>query len=223
MRSLRFALLFAFGLCALATTASFAQTCPESCIHVPGSDPPCTTQPNRYRSASGGHGSGTGNGGYDLPAGTVRAAASASGWGGHAEVIARDDFMVVGIPPGTPLTFTATLDVSFSGSFQAYFGASLQDGELPPTSAGGCACGEMFYAAHHRLTLSLSHPAGEVFRMTSRISASCGQSGGAGSHGTLRFAGLPQGARIESCQGFVQDFPVPVLPASWGNLKSRYR
>lgn len=218
--------MFALALVAVAgleATPAPAQTCPESCIDVAGSLPPCTTLPIRVRSANGGHGTGTGTGRYDLPAGTIGASASSSSYGGYANVTAVDDFKVVGIPEGTPLAFTATLAVSFSGAFEAYFGASLQDGILPATSAGGCACGQMFYGANYLLTQSLSHPAGEVFRMTSKISASCGSHGGAGSSGVLRFTGLPQGARVESCQGYIQDFPVPALPASWGAVKAQYR
>jgi len=166
---------------------------------------------------------GTGNGSYNLPAGTIGASASsASPYGGAGEVIARDDFRIVGIPAGTPLTFTATLAGSFSGSFQAYFGASLQDESLPPASVGGCACGQMFYGESFLLSRTLTHPAGEVFRMTYRISASCGSQGGASAGGSLRFVGLPQGARVESCQGYIQDFPVAVESSSWGELKARY-
>src|SRR5688500_14712948 len=118
---------FAGLLAAIPVAPASAQTCPESCIEVPGPEPDCTTLAIRSRSANGGHGTGSGNGGYDLTAGRVGADASSSNYGGGAIVTARDDFRVVGLPDGTPLSFTATFDVSFSGAREAYFEAGLQD------------------------------------------------------------------------------------------------
>lgn len=40
--------------------------------------------------------------------------------------------------------------------------------------------------------------------------------------GRLRFAGLPQGARVESCQGY-GTAPTPARGSSWGRVKSSYR
>ena len=216
--------LAALLLAALPLPSTAVPTCPESCIDVPGPEPDCTTLAVRGRSANGGHGTGSGDGAYNLTTGTVQADATGDGgYGGGAIVTARDDFRVVGLPEGTPLNFTATYDVAFSGANQAVFDASLQDGDTPATIVTGCTCGQPGYGATHQLTRALTHAAGEVFRVTYRIYAGCGAFGGASANGTLRFTGLPPGARVESCQGYVQDFPVAVEPASWGAVKSRYR
>jgi len=211
-------------LAAGATPAAAVPTCPESCIQVPGPEPDCTTQPARFRAANGGHGTGGGEGAYNLPAGTAEASGSGDGsYGAGAIVTARDDFRVTGLPDGTPLNFTATYDVVFSGANQAFFDASLQDGAAPAATVTGCTCGQPTYGAVHQLTRTLTHPAGEVFRLTYRVYAGCNGFGGASATGTLRFIGLPPGARVESCQGYVQDFAVPAQLASWGAVKSRYR
>jgi hypothetical protein len=211
-----FALVFAV---LLVPTRAFSD-CPLSCINYSN----CTTLPVRSVSEGAVHGSGPGTGSYNLPAGTLQASGYASGgFGGGAEVDARDRYKVIGIPAGTPLAFNAQLDVSGSGAQTGYFYASLLEGTSNQQSWSNSNPGELMYIVNTSLVLTINRLAGEEFEMTSTVSAGTGQIGSASTSAALHFANLPQGAQIVSCQGFVQDFPVPALPASWGSLKAQYR
>ena len=201
-----------------------SQTCPESCIYT-GGTPACTTEPIRYLGSPSCHGCGSGEGRYDLPAGRLEALATYHPVGSGASVVTRDDFRVVGVPEGTLLTFTAELQVSIFGSSDGCGSAGFGEGEATSRSASICGSGvgdPFCCAANPTLTLPLTRLVNEVFRLTSTVNTHS-RDGSAQSTGQLRFSGLPQGARVESCQGYVQDVPVPALPASWGSMKARYR
>jgi hypothetical protein len=137
--------------------------------------------------------------------------------------LARDDFRIVGVPAGTPLVFAAEWNYNFIGSFEASFGARIGQGDTPTLGGGTGANGQPFFSQAGRFVYELNVNAGDVFRLTTELSAGTGQHGGADASGFLRFSGLPAGARVESCQGYVQDIPVPAMRASWGSVKSLYR
>lgn len=196
--------------------------CPLSCIDV--ATPSCTTLPTRSASVGAVHGAGPGNGQYNLPAGTLQAGGNGTGGiGGGAGVDARDRYHVVGLPAGTPLTFTAKLDLSgFSGQ-SGFFQAILLEGTSNQQTFSGSNPGLLMYGFSTSLVVTINRLAGEEFEITSTVRAGTGPVGSATFSGALHFANLPPGTQVVSCQGFVQDFPVPALPASWGSLKAQYR
>jgi hypothetical protein len=64
--------------------------------------------------------------------------------------------------------------------------------------------------------------AGDPFRVIAIAQASGNEIASGTVIGTLSFTGLPAGASVTSCRGFVQNV-VPTLAATWGRLKSAYR
>jgi hypothetical protein len=221
MKSAITIVLLTLGFTSLLAGSTLAQTCPQSCIND-GLGGNCTTLPIRSFCTGGSHGAGIGCGNYNLPAGTLRTDTSMSGsFGGTAVVLVRDDFRVVGIAPGSPLNFTARFSYYISGARQSCASAGIGEGDATTLNVGGCSNAETSLLMSGELVLPLVHVAGDVFRIAARM-----DSGGnivTSGSGTWRFAGLPQGARVESCQGFIQDFPVATLPASWGAVKAQYR
>jgi len=195
--------------------------CPLSCIDV--AVPSCTTDGIRSASTAGTHGSGPGQGSYNLPAGTLSASGTPSTFGGGARVDARDNYQVLGIAAGTPLSFTVELEINAQGSNTVYFSATLLEGASNQQTFNYSNGGQPFYFVNHLLVVPVNRAAGEVFQVASTVIAGTGQSSSAATSGALRFAGLPPGAKVVSCQGYLQDFPVPALPASWGALKAQYR
>jgi hypothetical protein len=218
-RSVRFLLIC---LSFLLGVAPVAAVCPESCILY--ADPLCSTVPVRYGSTGGGHGSGPGYGRYELPLGSAEAGAYSNGrYGGYAEVKARDDFRVVGIPAGTPLTIFAEWNFRVFGSLRGAFGAvGIGRGDEASQRREFFYGGEPKFSEEGTLVEPIVVNAGDEFRLTTTVTAAAGD-GGAGAVGALSFSGLPGGARVESCQGFVQDVPVPVAARSWGSVKAHYR
>ena len=161
---------------------------------------------------------------YDIPAGML----SAYGNDG-AQVAMIDSFHVAGPAEGTPLEFTAQLILSGQASrVSCTHGAAavrgrVSEGSSTPAEALAIAppCGTTYLDT--TVEVQVHRLAGERFQINAFVSFG-GYEGGSGSiYGTLRFAGLPEGASVVSCNGFYQGPPVPVAPASWGRLKTRYR
>jgi hypothetical protein len=217
--TLRTLAAIAFGL--LAPARAFSD-CPQSCIDI--ASPSCTTIAVRSASVPAGHGFGAGSGQYNLPAGTLEAGGNGTGGiGGGAAVDARDRYQVTGIPAGTPLTFTAQLDVSgFSGQ-SGFFFAEIIEGASNQQSWSHSNPGQLMYGVSTTIAVTINRLAGEEFDLKSTVRAGTGPVGSATTSAVLHFANLPQGARVVSCQGYAQDVPVPALPASWGSLKAQYR
>jgi hypothetical protein len=73
------------------------------------------------------------------------------------------------------------------------------------------------------ITVQLQHQVGEKFTVRADLSV-WGRGAGPSTvraSAVLRFAGLPAGAAVTSCQGY--SLPVPTRTASWGQVKARYR
>ena len=187
---------------------------------------------DRYSSAS-----------YDLTRGVLTVAfanaVAAPSYQGGAAASGMDQYRVEGVPPGTPLVFSAELNVNLNvygflcwppGSLITTTGsATMREGESNASSASvttpvmcsslGCCAQTAGLQTVVRTTVTRA--AGDPFTLHLDLIASGNGSG----HGSaeLRFAGLPPGARVVSCQGFRQDFPTAVKGMSWGRLKTIYR
>jgi len=220
--TLRTLVAFAPVIAILLAPSRASSDCPLSCINFTD----CTTLPARTVSvgANPSHGTGPGTGTYNLPAGTLQASGTSNGgFPGGSVVDAKDRYKVVGIPAGTPLTFNARLDISAFGAQTGFFDAKLLEAASNQQSWSASNPGQLMCVVNTSLVVTINRLAGEEFEITSRVQASTGQGGSASTSGSLHFANLPQGSQVVSCQGFVQDFPVPALPASWGSLKAQYR
>lgn len=165
--------------------------------------------------------------GYDLIGGTVRMAHP--GTLSPLFVQAVDRYRVVGVPDGTPIALVALYDV---------------DGWVQSPGCGGTGCHGYFGAqiAHEAtavkrvvdagfngraslvetLQLPLDVTAGQEVELRFSLWFYRSSAGyyGEGT-GRLRFAGLPAGATVVSCQGYGSATPTQV--STWGRVKAAYR
>ena len=172
---------------------------------------------------------------YDLVAGMVHEH-SFAGLGGSTWVRVSDLYDVAGVAPGTPVLATAELLVD--------------DAWVETVGCGGTGCWGFVYArivsgpdsieasnginvyeSNTKVSLTpfgsklgITFTAGTPIPLTFRIE---GHQTAGGSHATdatarIRFSGLPAGASVVSCQGYV-DPSTPARPSSWGRLKAAYR
>lgn len=153
---------------------------------------------------------------YDLRAGWIRTDTH------HpvAEVIASDDYIVTGLPAGTVVSLTLKAQVQittqmFGGSGQARVRVGNEERVF---SAGNGSPGDAL------LNVPVAVAVGEPFRAHYQVQVSSGTPSPVAYAGmSFRFAGMPPGTSIVSCQGYTQDAPTPVLRGSWGAAKILYR
>jgi hypothetical protein len=173
---------------------------------------------------------------YDLIGGTFAVAYVP---GGIGTVTAVDQYRVEGVSPGIPLVFSAELDVSLR-AFPYDCGqvgnpptssasASLREGDSNQSSASITTpvicyprvCCPQAISKDQPLRVTVTRSAGELFSL--HVDFSTSGSGSGQGYGQLRFAALPPGAYVVSCQGYRQDFPTAAKRTSWGRLKTVYR
>jgi hypothetical protein len=163
---------------------------------------------------------------YDLTAGHVHGAGLN---GVSACLLTRDDFVIGGLPAGTPVHLTLSVDQTVqasapsAGSTAGFIlelfvdGVSTQilvdaylNGGDPPINGSGVR------------TAGLDLVAGTPFQLS--VDARCGGTGdGSGSiSATYSFPDLPPGATLTSCSGYGTDVTA-AHPTTWGQLKVRYR
>ena len=168
--------------------------------------------------------------GYDLVAGRVRMVQC--GFLSHTYAIARDAYDVIGVPSGTPVSLTVefALDGSVwtpgcggagcSGTLAGYLrhGGRTDEGVYSIHLFQGSA--EVHDVLRLPLTIVAGQPQAVEFEL--RGYRNPGGSHGSEGTGTIRFTGLPPGARVVSCQGFAGQ-ATPVRSATWGRVKTIYR
>ena len=153
---------------------------------------------------------------YDIPAGTLRAAAGASDTDqGYATLIVQDEFHLVGLAPGTPVALVAHLGGTGVSAHveihDAYDHAAAND--FDPT-----------VRSTMDLTLDLAVVSDRPFIVQYDLAVSGGGIYGSdGANLRFSFTGVPPGVAVVSCNGYVSESTVPVRRATWGRLKSRYR
>jgi hypothetical protein len=126
-----------------------------------------------------------------------------------------DDFKVIGPTPGAPVSLTARLSVSLTDAEAAVYDMSTGLNASANADPGPLTTD---------LTLDIAAFADQDFQLGFYMLARTGPIGGAG-YGVARlsFGGLPAGAVVVSCNGYVGDNPVPTRQTSWGRLKQFYR
>jgi hypothetical protein len=170
---------------------------------------------------------GTGHGRYNVGAGQIGAEShgSAAIYTDH-----EDDFTLIGIPAGTPFTFTAR--ARFTGRAVSSGAPGDGDGAIITgrlrdafgnEAATGTSVGETNeHFVDDTVALTVSGVAGTPFRLrfTAETYAIRAE---ATLQGELSFAGLPAGASLTSCRGYNSAAPVPVRTTTWGAIKTLYR
>ncbi len=226
------ALAFSLSL-ALVSSPAHAD-CPASFIFLGShTDTTWSTAAVRETTVTSGGACRMGHAAYDLRAGTLEVEWTPQIGGDLATCGTADEYVVAGLAPGTDLTCVATLEVhatvdnacSSSGCGNL-LRARLREGIASPgeffRDVGGTGAG----SADGTVAVPLVLRAGETFRLEAMISSNFLTATGCPSFvrfaGTLRFSGLPPGALITSCHGYVGPV-VPVHTASWGRLKATYR
>jgi hypothetical protein len=227
-------LSIAFALAVCVALAAPAAACPENCFFTPGGIWTCTTAASAdtafdstayppcfknfmFRGYTAG---------YSLPQGTLYASVG-GGFDGACGpgVAATDDFVVGGLPAGTPVTLRAQLALRFqigcilpggshgiarleSGAQSAVLDIALDDFDRqgPRDSS---------------VVLTLTVTAGTPFRLLASTQVSTGECL-ATMNGTLMFLDLPPVASVTSCNGFSQA-PTPARATTWGAIKAGYR
>jgi len=165
---------------------------------------------------------------YDITQGSLFAYTWASDGNCWASLTVRDDFVVTGLPVGTPVTLMAKLAVAghYLCSNACFSGGSACEAALRPPAAAevvwepGCE-EECEVVRDTVLTVTVPCIAETPFRME-YVVRTAALGGGGSVNATFAFDGLVPGASIRSCNGFVQDY-VATRPVTWGRVKVLYR
>jgi hypothetical protein len=168
------------------------------------------------------NGCGRGIAQYDFGAGTFVSEIdfTCSGW---TSITAWDEYTIAGLDPGTPVSFRVELEAD--AQMLMVPGMYPNINASARLSAGGAtaAMSATTLPQHEVLALPLTQDAGTPFAVSIALRTSTNVSGGHTRVETaLRFVGLPDGARVESCQGF-HGMVVPSRQTTWGALKAIYR
>jgi hypothetical protein len=172
--------------------------------------------------------------GYDLAQGRLHEH-SFAGIANSSWVRVGDFYDVTGVPEGTMIVATAELAVSNAWVGTGGCGGtgcwgyvvarivSAQDSTERSAGINVYNTGKVSLAPFSTV-LGVAFTAGTPIPLTFRLE---GHQTAGGSHATdadatIRFQGLPPGASVVSCQGFV-DPSTPAVRASWGRIKVSYR
>jgi len=230
MNSLRMKLLIGAGATMLGL-ASFCTgvaqpACPESGIFGGCGEGIgyFDASPTRtFEGSSWSAGSPCTSGCYDLPQGALHAEAVGTPFsdGCSLGVQAHDLYTLANAPAGPAVACQAVLQITGSLADAGWIRASLQDFANP--------AGEVDYLLTTatpnvvaQLVLPLSMVPGQPVHVQFTLSVLGDYPAGtAKANAVLRFAGLPPGISVVSCQSY--DVPVPAQAATWGRVKSVYR
>lgn len=139
-----------------------------------------------------------------------------------------DDFDVVGVPPGTPVS--CWVEFATNGMIQTPGGVivtTLEAGGVVQTRTHVTNQNLGWYPISDQLQQNLTLVAGTPQRIRfalagRRTVGSAIDASGSDAHGGYSFGGLPAGVKVVSCQGYPGGI-VPTHTPTWGSLKARYR
>jgi hypothetical protein len=228
----RFALAFALGASFLL--AAPAGACPDNCFFTPGGIWTCTTAASAdtafdstaYPSCERNIAFRGYTAGYSIPDGTLYASVG-GGFDGSCGpgVAASDDFVVGGLPAGTPVTLRVQLALRFQ------IGCILPGGSHGFARLESGAQSAMLDIAlddfdrqgprDTSVVLTLPVVAGTPFRLLASTQVRTGECL-ASLNGTLMFLDLPPVASVSSCNGFAQA-ATPARPTTCGAIKASRR
>jgi hypothetical protein len=227
MRSKSILGLLVLGACAIGLERGIASACPTSCVRLPGNVDFCTPAAAFDTTLADTvccH-CGQSRTAFNVPAGTLYAMGWSSWDGCEPRVTVEDDFVVGGLPIGTPVSFTARLALTLHAS--SFMGPGFASASLTEGASNTVAVNwdDVFYSSQTRsdvLMVPVTAIVGTPFHMKYFVRAYAGELTSAEWQGTFDFANLPGGASITSCKGYSQA-AVPAQSASWGRMKAAYR
>jgi hypothetical protein len=196
-----------------ALTPAHGGTCPADTLLGDEYFTPSATSTKSY-----GGGIVREDGAYDLVAGTVAARTRSVLDASITLVIARDEYVLDGLPAGTPISFDVVIDATSTlaaGSGSSSFSISREGAGIAGGGGGNWA---------GSVVLHLQELAGVPFVLRYSVGQFIGKIGtltDVSGSGSFHFANLPPNTHIASCQGYVQD-AVPAIASSWGSLKAAY-
>lgn len=220
MRATRLYLVVAATIlvCSLTPPRAVRAACPESSIGLSCAERVTTTADSLWQWCSGGGASA--QGGFALRTG--RFSASGSGHQ-YVNVTASDDYVLEGSAIGSTTRVAVELHargwVSRSNWGSGYASARLK-------LVGGSETVRHWSPGtppEQVLRLEFDAEPGRVFRLEFGLSAGGSHIDSGSIDAWLVFAQLPPGTAIRSCQGFLSEAPVDVLPTTWGSIKARYK
>jgi len=141
-----------------------------------------------------------------------------------------DEFQIVGLPPGPPITFQARLNTKGFGlnyyPIPQHFG--IGSTEIGLRDAASNSASQMFAgdSLEKTIVLTITASPGQSFSLTLFAHGSAQSNfytARTGADGLLVFGDLPAGAKVTSCGGYLDDAPVAARRSTWGALKLRYR
>jgi hypothetical protein len=212
-------------LLALFVTPCFAECPPTHAYAIHSNEPTIVTTASQLDTTvdTGGNQAGIR---FDLGQGWV--ATYLTGLLGNAGLMVepQDDFVIEGLPSGTPVSLTAkfrVLSVSPSGDHPPSYHALVGTGSSGDMTHVSQWLSENSIDAV--VELPLDETAGQTFRLHYLFEYSNGLSGWPipSANANWTFEGLPPGSSIASCHGYRQEAAVAAQPSSWGALKARYR
>jgi hypothetical protein len=220
---------------ALLAPAHAALACPQNCFWTPvGTDfcTPAATLDTLVDNDPGGLCSGSHRAKFDMPNGTLGSFSGSPFGGCTPRTTVHDDFTLLGIPNGTPVPLTARLFVTATVS--TFLGDGTADAQITEGGANSAAVHWDIVNDFSHLGgpppwmrgIALSVPfvaiAGTPFPMEYWVGSTLGEGCSVAIVAAFTFDGLPQGASLVSCKGFVEA-PTAAQPASWGSVKAHYR
>jgi hypothetical protein len=162
---------------------------------------------------------------YDLRNGVL----SADCWGGDlgsfGEMRLSDDFTVIGLPHGTPVTLTAKLRVQGQISVAGNISSSLVINNIEADLTAYTTEQNPYVTLDSTLQVSVLATTGVPQRISYTLFCYAGREqtlGTCNASASLSFSDLPQGTLVTSCQGYTQDFPIVAKLSTWSWLKARF-
>ncbi len=178
------------------------------------------------------------HGRYDVLAGlliaSIDVACNSSQPGGAPsglETIVEDDYDLVGLAPGTPVSLSLAMHLkgeahSFGepgGPGGAQLRATMLEGASnSATFLRATSLAEPSIFVNQALGLSIAAVSGTPVHLRVAVRAEAFEGRGE-LQGLLEFSGLPSGVHLQSCRGYSSDAPVAARATSWGRLKASYR
>ena len=209
-------------LCVLAARAANA-TCPASSYDFTG-EPVSITAPytSQYYNYDDGYGdTGTSSIDFHFPNAQIDTSVTSYGYASSMALVTMvDDFTVMGLAAGTPVSLVAHLRVDGDG-MNSMLGTASVSGSIQDDAGHHAQTTGISF--HGTLDLPLNEVAGTPFRLTISGQANCYLNASTSMAGHFSFTGLPSGAGVVSCEGFVSDPSVPAHSTSWGKIKAIYR
>ncbi len=165
--------------------------------------------------------------GYDLSAGQLSIRTRGGDSSSGNRMYLRDHYQLIGPPGWEPVTFEARLELTGFVASSAFLGVSLRsESSFDSLGFSATSSGPSFINLDGRsLVVTVTASVGGEFDLDIHHRSSAGWVRTAGTvhaEGQILFVGLPPGLSIQSCQGFVQEEPIPVERLSWSAVKARF-